>query len=72
MLGHMLISLEVPWQSDWLYNIGVFFMILNLLLFVLNCIMITLRFSFYPGSFHASFTSQSESLFIPASVSSLL
>jgi len=44
-------------------------MIFNLVLFVMNCFFISLRFKWNPGSFRASFINQSESLFIPACVS---
>jgi len=41
----------------------------NILLFSINCFFITLRFKWNPGSFQRSFTSPSESLFVPACVS---
>lgn len=56
-------------RADWLYIIGIFFFILNICLFLLNCVMISLRFYLRPGSFTHSFTDQVESLFIPAFVS---
>ena len=43
---------------------------LNLILFIMNCVFITMRFRMKPGSFTRSFTDQVESLFIPAFVSS--
>jgi hypothetical protein len=36
---------------------------------LLNCILITLRFRWRPGTFRTSFTDQVESLFVPAFVS---
>jgi hypothetical protein len=41
----------------------------NIFLFSVNCFFITLRFKWNPGSFQRSFTSPSESLFVPACVS---
>lgn len=61
----------IPFRSDWLYDIGIFFMISNIVLFVTNCIMISLRFYLTPGSFRDSFTNQKESLFVPASIVSV-
>lgn len=61
--------LPVPWRTDWIYGIGVFFFLLNICLFLMNCILISIRFGLRPGSFTNSFTDQVESLFIPAFVS---
>ena len=47
------------------------FALLNMALFVMNCVFITMRFRMRPGSFIASFTDQVESLFINAFVSAL-
>lgn len=44
------------------------FALLNMALFVTNCVLITVRFRLRPGSFTASFTDQVESLFINAFV----
>src|SRR5271168_4639795 len=60
---------EVPYRSDWLYDIGLGFVFLNIVLFVTNCVMIGLRFRLNRGSFQASFGNQRECLFVPASVS---
>jgi tellurite resistance protein TehA-like permease len=49
----------------------VFFFLLNIVLFVFNVTMISLRFYFYPATFLHSLTHPTESLFIPASVISL-
>lgn len=62
---------SIPFRSNWLTTIGVVFYLLNITLFIMNCTLITLRFIFKPGSFRASFTSQSESLFIPACIVSV-
>jgi tellurite resistance protein TehA-like permease len=62
---------QVPYESDWLYYIGLVFFFFNLCLFVTNCILITVRFRLVPGSFVQSFLDQTESLFIPAVVSPL-
>ena len=62
-------TLQVPFEARWLTGIGLFFMMLNLCLFLLNCTMISIRFRLCPGSFTHSFTDQVESLFIPAFVS---
>ena len=48
---------------------GVFFCLLNITLFVLNCILLCSRFILRPGTFISSFTDQFESLFIPSFVS---
>lgn len=49
--------------------IGLIFFFLNLGLFVINCILISLRFRYRPHSFRRSVTDQVESLFTPAIVS---
>ncbi|KAM7208606.1 malic acid transport protein [Naviculisporaceae sp. PSN 640] len=56
----------IPFRSDWLYGIGLAFFFLNLVLFVTNCVLISLRFHWNPGSLLNSFTDQFESLFIPS------
>lgn len=45
------------------------FALLNMALFVMNCVLIAIRFRLRPGSFIGSFTDQVESLFINAFVS---
>lgn len=62
-------SVTVPYESDWLRIIGTIVFLFNIALFLMNCILLTLRFRWNPGSFRASFISQSEVLFIPACVS---
>lgn len=56
----------VPFRSQWLYGIGLAFFFLNLVLFVMNCICITLRFIWNPGTLINSFIDQFESLFVPS------
>jgi len=58
----------IPFRAEWLTIIGTIFFFVNMILFIFNCVMITLRFRFKPGSFRGSFTNQSESLFFPACV----
>lgn len=69
ILGQGLRCKIVPYRSSWLNGIGIAFFLLNIILFTFNCVMITLRFRWNPGSFKASFTDQSESLFIGTCVS---
>jgi len=57
---------SMRYRGEWIVGIGLFFFILNIVLFLINCIMISLRFYFRPGSFTDSFTDQVESLFIPS------
>ena len=59
----------VPYQAQWLTGIGLAFFFLNICLFVMNCVLIALRFYWRPGSLVDSFTDQFESLFISAIVS---
>ncbi|KAK0705298.1 voltage-dependent anion channel [Lasiosphaeris hirsuta] len=59
---------SLPYRSRWLTVIGLAFFFFNICLFVMNCILLTLRFRFRPGSFMQSFTDQFESLFISAFV----
>ncbi|KAK3304334.1 voltage-dependent anion channel [Chaetomium strumarium] len=53
---------SIPYKSQWLTGVGLAFFFLNLCLFVMNCICITLRFRWRPGSLVESFTDQRESL----------
>lgn len=62
---------SIPYRSDWLRILGVIVFLFNLSLFLMNCFFITLRFRWNPGSFRGSFTSPSESLFVPACVVSV-
>ncbi|KAH7408042.1 voltage-dependent anion channel-domain-containing protein [Cadophora sp. MPI-SDFR-AT-0126] len=58
----------IPYRSEWLRIIGVVVFLFNLALFLMNCIFITMKFRFRPGSFKGSFVSPAESLFVPVSV----
>jgi tellurite resistance protein TehA-like permease len=58
----------IPYRSDWLNTIGTVVFLYNLLLFLLVTVILCMRFYMHPGSFTASVTHQSESLFIPASL----
>ncbi|KAM0132795.1 hypothetical protein ACHAO1_006540 [Botrytis cinerea] len=57
---------SIPYRSNWLRIVGEIVFLLNLIFFVMNCILISLRFKWNPGSFSKSFLSPSESLYIPA------
>lgn len=59
-------SIWVAYEASWLYYIGLVFFLFNMSLFMMNCILITMRFRMVPGSFTHSFKDQVESLFIPA------
>ncbi|KAF2200927.1 hypothetical protein GQ43DRAFT_54313 [Delitschia confertaspora ATCC 74209] len=58
----------VPFRFHGLYAIGCIFFILNVVLFILVCGMISWRFYLYPKTFTGSFKHPTESLFIPAAV----
>ncbi|KAF1987261.1 hypothetical protein K402DRAFT_330851 [Aulographum hederae CBS 113979] len=58
----------VPYRFHGLYAIGCIFFILNIVLFIFNVVMISVRFYLYPTTFKGSFIHPTESLFIPASV----
>ncbi|KAK4154281.1 malic acid transport protein [Chaetomidium leptoderma] len=62
---------SIPYKSQWLTGIGLAFFFLNLCLFVINCVLISLRFYWRPGSLAESFTDQLESLFISAIIVSM-
>ncbi|KAF4126417.1 Pfam:C4dic mal tran, partial [Geosmithia morbida] len=62
---------SVPSQPDWLVGVGLFFFLLNICLFLMNCALISMRFYLRPGSFTNSFTDQIESLFTPAFLPSM-
>ncbi|KPM34932.1 hypothetical protein AK830_g11635 [Neonectria ditissima] len=61
---------SLKWDNSWIHGIGVFFLLLNVILFGANCVLISIRFHLRPGSFTRSFTDQFESLFIPAFLAS--
>ncbi|QYT01349.1 hypothetical protein H0G86_008392 [Trichoderma simmonsii] len=54
------------YQAEWVNSFGVFFCLLNIVLFLTNCVLLSMRFYLRPGSLTKSFTDQVESLFIPA------
>ena len=56
----------VPYRFPGLYAIGCTFFLFNVVLFIFNITMISLRFKFYPSTFTASITHPTESLFVPA------
>ncbi|CEJ89712.1 hypothetical protein VHEMI05537 [[Torrubiella] hemipterigena] len=60
------IVFKIPFHSDWVKAIGIFFFLMNLVLFFINCIGISLRFYLNRGSFSASFTNPDEALYIPS------
>ncbi|KAF6221925.1 hypothetical protein HO133_001893 [Letharia lupina] len=58
----------VPFRFRGLEAIGIIFFLLNIVLFIFNIVMISLRFYFHPETFKASFLHPTERLFIPAAV----
>ncbi|KAI4196917.1 MAG: hypothetical protein LQ350_006230 [Teloschistes chrysophthalmus] len=58
----------VPFRFPGLYAIGAIFFLLNLVLFIVNVTMISLRFYTFPETLRASYMHPSERLFIPAAV----
>ncbi|KAF9740348.1 hypothetical protein PMIN06_009620 [Paraphaeosphaeria minitans] len=58
----------VPFRFRGIYTLGCIFFILNIVLFLFNTIMISLRFYWFPKTFKASFLHPTESLFIPAAI----
>ncbi|RYP65017.1 hypothetical protein DL771_008514 [Monosporascus sp. 5C6A] len=65
-IANVIHSIWVAYEAAWLYYIGLVFFLFNMSLFIMNCVLITMRFRMVPGSFTHSFTDQVESLFIPA------
>lgn len=61
-------SIPTPLRFHSLYALGCIFFLLNIVLFLFNITMISLRFYLYPSTFRASFLHPTESLFIPAAV----
>ncbi|KAK3901130.1 voltage-dependent anion channel [Staphylotrichum tortipilum] len=53
---------SIPYESRWLTGVGLAFFFLNICLFVMNCVLICLRFYWRPSSLIDSFTDQFESL----------
>ncbi|KAF5006117.1 hypothetical protein FDECE_7489 [Fusarium decemcellulare] len=62
---------SLKWDFPWIRGIGIFFFLLNIILFTIHCILLSVRFHLRPGSFTHSFTDQFESLFISAFVVSI-
>ncbi|KAH6640821.1 voltage-dependent anion channel [Chaetomium tenue] len=62
---------SIPYKSQWLTGIGLAFFFLNLCLFIMNCVLISLRFYWRSGSLVESFNDQYESLFISAIIVSI-
>lgn len=62
---------QVPYRFKGLYAIGCIFFIFNMVLFLFNVVMMSLRFYFYPATFEQSFLHPTESLFVPASIISI-
>lgn len=61
----------VPWDFRGRYTIGCFFFLFNIALFLMNVLMMSLRFKFHPSTFLSSILHPTESLFIPAWLISL-
>ncbi|KAL8723767.1 MAG: hypothetical protein Q9225_000062 [Loekoesia sp. 1 TL-2023] len=60
--------MAVPFRFRGLEVIGVIFFLFNLVLFIFNVSMISLRFYTFPETFRASYMHPSERLFLPAAV----
>ena len=58
----------MPFRFHGLETIGIIFFLLNIVLFIINAVMISLRFYYHPETFKASFLHPTERLFIPAAV----
>ena len=58
----------VPYRFPGLYAIGLIFFFLNILLFLINIVMISLRFYNHPEMFMASILHPTERLFLPAAI----
>ena len=68
LINLLLIFVAVPFRFKGLETIGNIFFLLNIVLFIFNVVMISLRFYTYPETFKASFMHPSERLFMPAAV----
>ncbi|OHW91467.1 c4-dicarboxylate transporter malic acid transporter [Colletotrichum incanum] len=62
---------SLPYQAAWLNGVAVAFFLLNIILFIMNCVLAGFRFKSRPGTLTHSFADQTESLFIPSSVVSV-
>ncbi|KAI0007008.1 voltage-dependent anion channel-domain-containing protein [Xylariaceae sp. FL0662B] len=67
-IANVLHSIWDSYRSHWIWYIGLVFFLFNICLFVMNCVLIAMRFAMVPGAFMHSFLDQMESLFIPAIV----
>ncbi|KAF2097117.1 C4-dicarboxylate transporter/malic acid transport protein, partial [Rhizodiscina lignyota] len=67
-IANVLYKVPDPYRFHGLYAIGCIFFLLNIVLFIFNCTMISFRFYYYPHTFRASLTHPTESLFTPALV----
>ncbi|MCJ1472742.1 hypothetical protein MMC13_001391 [Lambiella insularis] len=65
-IGNVLYA--VPFRFQGLDTIGTIFFLFNLVLFIVNVILISLRFHLHPETFKASVFHPTESLFVPAAV----
>ena len=59
---------EVPFRFRGLDTIGTIFFLFNVFLFIINSVLMSLRFYLFPETFKASFLHPTESLFAPAAV----
>jgi tellurite resistance protein TehA-like permease len=64
-------TIQVPWDFTGRYTIGCIFFIFNMVLFLFNVTMMSLRFKYHPSTFLSSILHPTESLFIPAWLISL-
>ena len=62
---------SVPLRFRGLYAVGCIFFLLHAVFFIASCVMMSLRFYYWPKAFKASFLHPTESLFVPAAVVSL-
>ena len=58
----------VPFRFPGLDAIGIIFMLLNIILFIVNVVMISLRFYCHPETFMASILHPTERLFLPSAI----
>lgn len=61
----------MPYDFRGRYTIGCIFFLFNIVLFIFNAVMISLRFKFHPSTLMSSILHPTESLFIPAWLISL-
>lgn len=60
--------MPVPFRFKGIDTLGTIFFLFNIVLFVINCTCMSLRFWFFPETFRASLLHPTESLFMPAAV----